>query len=197
VRYFPPKGLERGLALTKTGVYNRPGYTGEMQSFRIRAIEPKDQRWILNFLTQRWGSQIIVSRGHILDASQLPGFFAIFENEKTGLITYQIVENACEIVTLDSWQENRGIGTALIEAVKFEAQERGCHRLWLITTNDNLPAFSFYQKRGFHLAAVHPNAVAKSRELKPSIPQIGLNGIPIRDEIELEIRLHPIESVKA
>ena len=35
--------------------------------------------------------------------------------------------------------------------------------------------------------AVHPNALARSRELKPSIPEIGLDGIPLRDELELEL----------
>ena len=30
------------------------------------------------------------------------------------------------------------------------------------------------------------NAVEKARLLKPEIPSIGLNGIPIRDQIELE-----------
>ena len=167
------------------------GYTGEMASIMIRPIEPEDQIWISDLLTQHWGSEIVVSRGKVHDASQLPGFVAHLANEKVGLITYQIVDKACEIVTLDSWRENFGIGTALIEAVNQEAQKKSCQRLWLITTNDNLPALGFYQKRGFQLVAIHANAIAKSRQLKPSIPQIGINGIPIRDEIELEIRLIP------
>ncbi|MGW8250920.1 MAG: GNAT family N-acetyltransferase, partial [Anaerolineales bacterium] len=57
----------------------------------------------------------------------------------------------------------------------------------LITTNDNLPALRFYQKRGFHLVALYPNALAESRRLKPEIPFKGLDGIPLRDEIELEM----------
>ena len=82
-----------------------------------------------------------------------------------------------------------GVGTALIEAVKTVGQQRGYKRLWLVTTNDNLEALGFYQKRGFVLAAVHRNAVAKSRRLKPSIPLIGESGKSIRDELELEIAL--------
>ena len=50
-------------------------------------------------------------------------------------------------------------------------------------------ALGFYQKRGFRLVAVHPGAVNESRKLKPEIPLIGNDGIPIRDEIELEIVL--------
>jgi Acetyltransferase (GNAT) family len=68
-------------------------------------------------------------------------------------------------------------------------REAGCRRVWLITTNDNLRALRFYQRRGFRLVAVHPDALARSRELKPSIPEIGLDGIPLRDELELELLL--------
>ncbi len=106
-----------------------------------------------------------------------------------GLITYQIIDQECEIITLDSFCEGLGIGSALIDTVLQVAVQTGCYRLWLITTNDNLSALRFYQKRGFHLAALHPNAIEHSRKLKPQIPQIGHDGIPIRDEIELEMLL--------
>ncbi|HEX7715028.1 MAG TPA: GNAT family N-acetyltransferase, partial [Bacillota bacterium] len=64
-----------------------------------------------------------------------------------------------------------------------------CQRLWLITTNDNLAAIRFYQLRGFVLVALHRDAIAQSRKLKPEIPLRGIDGIPIRDEIELEVVL--------
>jgi hypothetical protein len=83
----------------------------------------------------------------------------------------------------------QGVGTALIEAVKVAAIEAGCRRLWLMTTNDNLHALGFYQRRGFRLVAVYPGAVDAARLLKPEIPLLGNDGIPIRDEIELEIAL--------
>jgi RimJ/RimL family protein N-acetyltransferase len=73
--------------------------------------------------------------------------------------------------------------------VKEVAVASGCERLWLITTNDNTPALRFYQKRGFQLVAIHRNALEHSRRLKPQIPLLGLNGIPLRDEIELEMLL--------
>jgi ribosomal protein S18 acetylase RimI-like enzyme len=82
-----------------------------------------------------------------------------------------------------------GIGTALVEEVAAAAGRSGCRRLWLITTNDNTKALLFYLKAGFTLAAVHAGAVEESRKLKPKIPRIGYEGIPIRDEIELEMEL--------
>jgi hypothetical protein len=65
----------------------------------------------------------------------------------------------------------------------------GCRKIWTITTNDNLDAMRFYQRRGFRIAAVRPGAVAAARRLKPTIPELGEHGIPIRDEIELALTL--------
>jgi len=62
-----------------------------------------------------------------------------------------------------------------------------CPRLWLVTTNDNVDALRFYQRRGFCLVCVHRGAVDHSRaHLKPEIPLAGNNRIPLRDELELE-----------
>jgi ribosomal protein S18 acetylase RimI-like enzyme len=119
---------------------------------------------------------------------QLPGFIAWNGQEVAGLVTYSIREQHCEIVSLDSLQEGKGIGTLLLQAVERLAQRHGLERVWLITTNDNLHALRFYQKRGYELVQIYRNAVAKARKIKPEIPLIGHDGIPIRDEIELEKR---------
>jgi GNAT superfamily N-acetyltransferase len=95
----------------------------------------------------------------------------------------------CEVLTLHTAEQWHGTGTALIEAVEQLAAQHRCARLWVITTNDNVDALRFYQRRGFCLAAVHRGAVDDSRtRLKPEIPVVGAYGIPIRDEIELEKR---------
>ncbi|MNV93512.1 hypothetical protein D3C71_1882140 [compost metagenome] len=61
--------------------------------------------------------------------------------------------------------------------------------MWLITSNDNTRAIRFYQKRGLDLKAVHRDAITEARKLKPSIPLIGMDGIPIRHELEFELTL--------
>ena len=38
------------------------------------------------------------------------------------------------------------------------------------------------------MKTLYPNALKKSRELKREIPKIGKDGIPLRDEIELEFK---------
>lgn len=160
-----------------------------MESFTIRPIEKEDRNWIAQFLDRHWGSTRIVSRGQVYLAHLLPGFIAEQDDEKVGLITYRIDEEACELMTINSTVEGQGVGTALLEAVKAVAAEEGCKRLWLITTNDNLKALRFYQKRDLRIAAVYPGALDASRKVKPEIPLFGYDGIPLRDEIELEMTL--------
>lgn len=58
-----------------------------------------------------------------------------------------------------------------------------------LSPDDNLNALRFYQKRGFVLVAIYRNALDIARKLKPEIPLIGNDGIPLRDEIELEMIL--------
>jgi len=155
----------------------------------IRALSNDDREWVARFVEERWGAPLVVSRGVAHWPDRYPGFGAFEESQVVGLITYRIDGDECEIITIDSLREGAGTGTALIEAVKKVAREAGCQRLWLITTNDNLPALRFYQKRGFVLAALYPNALEQSRKLKPGISFVGIDGIPLRDEIELEMVL--------
>lgn len=156
---------------------------------KIRAITDKDREWIRSLLNERWGSLRIVSRGRVHQAEKLPGFIAHLEEQPKGLITYQIENGDCEIVSLDSFESGRGIGSMLIKSVIDLARSENCNRIWLITTNDNTVALRFYQKNGFELVAIHRGAIKVSRKIKPEIPETGNDGIPIRDEIELEIKI--------
>jgi GNAT superfamily N-acetyltransferase len=157
-----------------------------MMKFTIRPISETDKTRIDRMLTDRWGSTKIVTRGILHAANELPGFVAAAGNTLVGLITYRLEDNVCEVVSLDSFKKEHGIGSALLKTVEQAAKEKGCKRIWLITTNDNINALRFYQRREYVLAAVHRNAVEESRHLKPQIPLIGNEGIPIRDEIEFE-----------
>ncbi|HLF79058.1 MAG TPA: GNAT family N-acetyltransferase [Dehalococcoidia bacterium] len=159
------------------------------QQVEVVARLPSDESWVVGLLRERWGSTKVVSRGVLHDASRLPGFVAVLDGLNAGLLTYRIDRDECEVVTLDAVVENVGVGTSLLDAVQRLVADNTCRRVWLITTNDNLHALRFYQRRGFRLAGVYPGAVDESRRLKPEIPLIGAEGIPIRDEIELELRL--------
>jgi predicted acetyltransferase len=160
-----------------------------MSDITLTPITANDHDWIAHFAKERWGDDLMVGHDTIYHISRLPGFVARAREEAVGLVTYHMQNKACEIVSIDSIRPGLGIGTLLLNAVKKITYQHGCTRLWLITTNDNLNALRFYQKRGFVLVAVHPNAIERARKVKPQIPLIGDEGIPIRDEIELEWRL--------
>lgn len=153
---------------------------------KVRPIEPGDRERVRDFIAQRWKSSIIVTRAREHDAADLPGFLVEDEGSLLGVITLNDERADCEVVTIDSAEWGRGVGSAVLDRAEQWAKDRGCDRMWLVTTNDNLRALYFYQRRGFRIVAVHRDAVMHSRELKPEIPEIAENGIPILDELELE-----------
>lgn len=158
-------------------------------SGRIIPITEETREQANVFLREQWYSTEMVIRGEVIDLAGKPGFLWMEDREPLGLVTCEIREDECEILSLDSLSEGRGIGSALIRRVLELAREAGCRRVRLITTNDNLHALGFYQRRGFHLCALYPDALRETRRLKPAVPEIGENGIPLRDEIELEYPL--------
>jgi len=131
----------------------------------------------------------MVSKGRMVYPAELEGFAAVRDEKIVGLATYRVEGEECEVVTINSLTKGTGIGSSLLDAVRGAAVKARCSRLWLMTTNDNLSALRFYQKWGLHIAAVYPNALERSRRLKPEIPLLGKEGIPLRDEIELEMTL--------
>ncbi len=141
-------------------------------------------------LLDEWHCPPSVSKGKVIDTTNLSGFICLENDKIVGVVTYDISEYECEIVTLNSFVENKGIGTALINNVINVAKAQNCKRLWLITTNDDISAIRFYQKKNFDLIAIHINSMDISRKLKPSIPLIGRDNIPIKHEIEFEIRFN-------
>jgi hypothetical protein len=140
----------------------------------------------MDLIKEVWISTKIVSKGKVHDTNELPGIIAINKNNRVGLLIYNIVGDECEIVSLNSLKENVGIGTALLKESERISALKGCKRLWVVTTNDNIDALRFYQTKGFKIVAIHLDALEQSRRLKPEIPFLGSNDIEIRDEIELE-----------
>lgn len=146
----------------------------------------EDAGWIDALCEREWGAPVVVSRGVAHRPSQLPGFKTERNDRPSGLVTLHVSDDGCEIVTLNSLGERAGQGSALLAAAEAYAREQGCARLWLITTNDNLHALRFYQRRGWRIAALNVGGVDAARRRKPEIPLTGNDGIPIHDEIELE-----------
>lgn len=142
------------------------------------------------FLMAAWHAASVVAHGERIHPADLPGFAALRADRIVGHASYRIVADACEVTSIAADPPRRGTGSRLMDAVLAAAQTAGCTRVWLTTTNDNLDALRFYQRRGFRLEALRPGAVDRARaELKPELPEIGAHGIPMRDELDLVLML--------
>ncbi|MGE7895054.1 GNAT family N-acetyltransferase [Bacillus cereus] len=155
----------------------------------IQKITPAMKETIRMFMCENWGSSLMVSRGKEHQLEELPGFVALSDDRIIGIITYEVTGNICEIVSLDSFEERKGIGTKLVDCVLQVAEEERCRQVWLITTNDNMNALRFYQKRNFVMTNLYVNAVEEARKIKKEIPRMGYDNIPILHEIQLEYLL--------
>jgi ribosomal protein S18 acetylase RimI-like enzyme len=156
----------------------------------VRVATPNDQAAIAAIHEAIWDGSIVVGHGTVFDLRTLATLVAVDEADRVvGALAYQIGENDLELVSIAAGAPGTGAGTALLAHAADLARAHGLYRIWLVTTNDNLDALRFYQRRGMRIVAVEPDAVDRSRELKPTIPQVGGYGIAIRDELTLELRL--------
>ena len=158
----------------------------------VRPLTERDKAWAVQVEADSWSQPVVARLGELVDPTDLPCLIALLDGQRAGLASYAVRDEECELVTIRSLQEGRGVGRALLDAVRDAALEAACTRLWLITTNDNLRALELYQRWGMEIVAFHRHAVTEARRhLKPSIPERGTHGIPIAHELELELRLKP------
>ena len=136
-------------------------------------------------LAEVWGNPVVM-RGTDYD---LFGCDCLIAGDFEGLAAFSRAERPiCELVALNAFRRGEGIGGALMAALPRHLGP-GFTQVRLGTTNDNLEALRFYQRRGYRLAALRPGAVDAARARKPSIPLSGEHGLPIRDEIDLVLDL--------
>ena len=140
-------------------------------------------------MVEFWGSELQVVHQSVYRPAELPGLIAERAGRVVGLLTYQVSDEMLEVVTLNAIERRTGVGTVLMEAVVADARQLRCQEIRLTTTNDNLDAIRFYQRRGLRLVALRPGAVDRARLEKPEIPRVGDYGIPLRDEIDLARRV--------
>jgi ribosomal protein S18 acetylase RimI-like enzyme len=152
----------------------------------VRPIEEADRIVVGRLVLELQHAHTAVAHGEVFFPASLPGFVVEQQGKVLGLLTYMTNGSLMEIVTVDALRRGRGVGSSLIDAAVHRARQLGCSRIRLTTTNDNLDALRFYQRRGFRLSALRPDAVRESRKLKPEIPSVGDYGIPITDELDLE-----------
>jgi ribosomal protein S18 acetylase RimI-like enzyme len=156
----------------------------------VRPLTDADRAWATEIESESWGEPVVARNGELVDLAGLPALVALLDGEPAGLATYAVRGDACELVTITSVEEGRGIGRALLQAVREAAASAGCRRLWLVTTNNNIRAFDVFQRFGFDLCELRRHAVDEARRtIKPSISERDQDGVPIAHELELELLL--------
>jgi GNAT superfamily N-acetyltransferase len=166
-----------------------------MSGIRVRPAEPGDRAELAALHEREWGGPYVVVHDARYDLRELPTLVAVDGvGGLAGALVHRLGGDGLEVVSLAAARPGRGVGSALLAAAEAVAVAAGAVRLWLVTTNDNLTALRFYQRRGLRIVAVDPGAVDRARELKPTIPRIGADGIPLHDELRLERRLSPAQA---
>jgi peroxiredoxin/GNAT superfamily N-acetyltransferase len=152
---------------------------------------PQHDAFVREELTTHWLGTQIWSRGIRYDADRIPAVIAMHNAAPVGLITYDFLAGGtqCEVVTLSTRLQDHGIAARLLEHVEDIARAAGAWRIFLTTTNDNLRAIGVYQRCGWSFAALHKGIVDMARARVKHIPRMGMNAIPVRDELEFELWL--------
>jgi N-acetylglutamate synthase-like GNAT family acetyltransferase len=157
----------------------------------VRDVRDDERDWLRATIEERWGDEIMVGRGRVWTLHELPAMVAVDDSgERVGVATYVVEAAVAELVSIDALRTGAGVGRCLLDAIAAAARAAGARQLLVMTTNDNLAALRFYQRNGFRLAELRPGAVDEARTtLKPSIPERGNDGIPLRDEVDLVLEL--------
>jgi GNAT superfamily N-acetyltransferase len=122
-----------------------------------------------------------------MDIDQMPMLVAFLEKDLSGALAYRLFGDALHMVALatDPMWQRAGVGGYLVAEAELLARRLSLTRLVVATTNDNLPALYFYQRRGYRLTdLVTESVIAHTHRV-----HAGFAGIPVRDEIRLEKRL--------
>jgi aminoglycoside 6'-N-acetyltransferase I len=154
----------------------------------VRPCEPRDRDRVVRLFLADFGHLTIVAFGEEMHADREEALVAEMRDDIAGALAWRKYGDALHIVALATdpmWQRS-GVGGYLVAEAELMARHLGLSRVVLATSNDNLPSLYFYQRHGYRITAVVPDAFAVQSKV-PNAP--GFAGLPILDEIQLEKRL--------
>lgn len=154
----------------------------------IRESADQDRAGIIELFERDFGYTNIVAFGEEVVLDDAPALVAWMKGELAGALAYRLLPDGLLILALATdpmWQRS-GVGGHLVAETEAVARAKGLPRVLVSTTNDNLPALYFYQRRDYHITAVVPEGLLGHIKEPGSR---GFGGIPLRDEIRLERRL--------
>ncbi len=162
-------------------------------AFEVRASIEEDYSRLKQMALDFWGETQMECFEREYDVCDLPAFTAAVDEQMVGFLSYAVEEDALNIVMLNVLPEYQGagVGKELVRTAVEEAQKGGLARVIVATSNDDLPALEFYQRLGFVIEEVVPGRIL---ELHGGV-EAGFAGIPVRDEVRLQLTVTGIESL--
>jgi GNAT superfamily N-acetyltransferase len=148
------------------------------------------ERAVVRALFQRdFGRTKLVAFGEVMDVDEMPALVATMHEDVSGALAYRLRGDGLHIVALatDALWQRSGVGGHLVAEAELFARRLTLARILVTTTNDNLPALYFYQRRGYRLTSLRPGSVVE--HTGQAVP--GFAGIAVRDEVHLEKLLTP------
>lgn len=136
------------------------------------------------FIIDNWHGSIMIIKGERVDITTEDGYCIIDKNSVVAVVTYRLKNNICEITLLHTIKQRCGIGKMLVYEVIKTVRSKGVDTVMVVTTNDNVGAIAFYQKIGFDIVNIYRNSMDYVRKMKPTVPIMGENNIPLKHEIE-------------
>jgi ribosomal protein S18 acetylase RimI-like enzyme len=157
-----------------------------MIKFDYVAFDALNRHQVKQLFTENWNTDSVYSNGTNHKLDNLNGFIAMQDDEIVGILTYMVANQKLEVISVDSFMENYGVGSTLLSLAVEQARQQSCDKVWLTTTNDNIPAIRLYEKQQFARTRTHLYSVSKARETQPELPKFGYHGIPILHELVYE-----------
>jgi ribosomal protein S18 acetylase RimI-like enzyme len=159
----------------------------EMPPVMVREATDSDRAAARELFQRDFGRTRIVAFGEVMDIESMPALVAVLYAEPSGALAYRLLGDSLHIVALATdpmWQRS-GVGGYLVAEAELIARKLKLGRIVVATTNDNLPALHFYQRRGYRMTELVASSVVAHTHQEIA----GFAGIPVRDEIRLEKRL--------
>jgi len=150
----------------------------------VHEAQDSERAVVRDLFRRDFGRTQIIAFGEVMNVDAMPVLVATTYEEVSGALAYRLFGDGLHIVALATdvmWQRS-GVGGHLVAEAELLARRLFLARIVVTTTNDNLPALYFYQRRGYRFTALRPGAVlTHTPDVLP-----GFAGIPVRDEVQLE-----------
>jgi GNAT superfamily N-acetyltransferase len=153
----------------------------------VHEATDRDRAVVRDLFQRDFGRTQIVAFGDVMNVDEMPALVALTYEDVSGALAYRLRGDGLHIVALatDALWQRSGVGGHLVAEAELLARRLSLARVIVTTTNDNVQALYFYQRRGYRITAVVPGSVIAQTKQERD----GFGGIPVRDEVQLEKRL--------